>query len=110
MDDASWDDDIAQFDFNEPNDDLNGGDVALTEELGEAGAVAYDEESLESIAGVGLASAEPEQAEPATESAGPAPEAPADAPPVPEDGLPAGWTMDQWRWYGHEYLKNAGKN
>ena len=110
VDDASWDDDIAQFDFNEPNNDMNGGDVALTEELGEAGAVAYDEESLESIAGVGLASAEPEEVEPATESDASAPEAPAEAPPVPEDGLPAGWTMDQWRWYGHEYLKNAGKN
>ena len=30
---------------------------------------------------------------------------PAEAPPLPEGGLPEGWTMDQWRWYGHEWLE-----
>ena len=29
-----------------------------------------------------------------------------DAPPLPEGGLPAGWTMEQWKWYGHEYLED----
>ena len=28
------------------------------------------------------------------------------APPLPPEGLPAGWTMDQWAWYGEDYLKN----
>tara|TARA_B100000767_G_scaffold221809_1_gene210366 strand:- start:12 stop:716 length:705 start_codon:yes stop_codon:yes gene_type:complete len=28
------------------------------------------------------------------------------APPLPPEGLPAGWTMEQWAWYGEEYLKN----
>ena len=23
--------------------------------------------------------------------------------PLPEGGLPSGWTMEQWKWYGHEY-------
>ena len=27
-------------------------------------------------------------------------------PPLPPDGLPAGWTMEQWAWYGADYLKN----
>ena len=27
-------------------------------------------------------------------------------PPLPEEGLPAGWTMDQWAWYGEDYLRN----
>ena len=27
-------------------------------------------------------------------------------PPLPPEGLPAGWTMDQWAWYGEDYLKN----
>ncbi len=27
-------------------------------------------------------------------------------PPLPPEGLPAGWTMEQWTWYGEEYLKN----
>ena len=36
--------------------------------------------------------------------------APTEAPPLPEGGLPPGWTMDQWKWYGHEWLeKNGGK-
>ena len=25
--------------------------------------------------------------------------------PLPEGGLPDGWTMEQWKWYGHEYLE-----
>ena len=27
-------------------------------------------------------------------------------PPLPPEGLPAGWTMEQWAWYGEDYLKN----
>ena len=27
-------------------------------------------------------------------------------PPLPPDGLPAGWTMEQWAWYGEDYLQN----
>ena len=27
-------------------------------------------------------------------------------PPLPPEGLPAGWTMEQWSWYGEDYLKN----
>ena len=27
-------------------------------------------------------------------------------PPLPASGLPAGWTMEQWTWYGEDYLKN----
>ena len=29
-------------------------------------------------------------------------------PPVPASGLPDGWTMEQWKHYGHEYLKRTG--
>ena len=25
-------------------------------------------------------------------------------PPLPEDGLPEGWTMEQWQFYGQEWL------
>ena len=28
------------------------------------------------------------------------------APPLPAEGLPLGWTMDQWAWYGEDYLRN----
>ena len=27
-------------------------------------------------------------------------------PPLPPEGLPSGWTMEQWAWYGEDYLKS----
>ena len=27
-------------------------------------------------------------------------------PPLPDEGLPPGWTMEQWAWYGEDYLRN----
>ena len=33
---------------------------------------------------------------------------PQQAPPLPPGGLPAGWTMEQWQHYGHEWLKRQG--
>lgn len=27
-------------------------------------------------------------------------------PPLPPEGLPPGWTMEQWSWYGEDYLRN----
>ena len=27
-------------------------------------------------------------------------------PQLPPEGLPVGWTMEQWAWYGDDYLKN----
>jgi hypothetical protein len=27
-------------------------------------------------------------------------------PPLPPEGLPPGWTMEQWSWYGEDYLSN----
>ena len=29
-----------------------------------------------------------------------------DGPSVPESGLPQGWSMEQWKYYGHEWLKS----
>ena len=28
-----------------------------------------------------------------------------DVPPVPEEGLPEGWTMEQWAYYGAKWLE-----
>jgi len=28
----------------------------------------------------------------------------ATGPPLPEDGLPPGWTVEQWTYYGQQYL------
>ena len=33
-------------------------------------------------------------------------ELPAGAPELPEGGLPSGWTMEQWAYYGHQWLSS----
>ena len=30
-------------------------------------------------------------------------------PPLPPGGLPPGWTMEQWKHYGQEYLERTGQ-
>ncbi|MAF93123.1 hypothetical protein CMO85_00485 [Candidatus Woesearchaeota archaeon] len=104
--DASWDDDVVQLNFDEEPDGFD--DMALKSDssLDEPGSMTYEEESIEAIAGVKA------EAEPATttEAAADSPERPSEAPPLPEGGLPEGWTMDQWQWYGHEWLAKYGKN
>ena len=30
-------------------------------------------------------------------------------PPLPPTGLPAGWTMEQWQHYGHQWLAQQGQ-
>ena len=39
--------------------------------------------------------------EPAVESE---PALPPGVPPIPEDGLPPGWTMEQWAFYGQKWI------
>ncbi|MGB1485687.1 MAG: hypothetical protein ACPG9E_06820, partial [Poseidonia sp.] len=101
--DASWDDDVAVLNFDAEQDGFD--DMALKSDdaPSEAGSMTYEEESLEDIAGIG---SQPEPTpEPEVQN-----QMPSEAPPLPESGLPDGWTMDQWRWYGHEWLAKYGKN
>ena len=93
---------MAQLDFTE-SDGFDDMAIKNDDAPAEAESMTYEEESMEAIAGVG---AEPAP-EPVAETT---PEMPAEAPPLPEGGLPDGWTMDQWRWYGHEWLAKYGKN
>ena len=37
------------------------------------------------------------------------PEPISSGPPLPPGGLPPGWTMDQWKHYGEEYLQRTGQ-
>ncbi len=97
--DSLWEDDVKPLDMQEEQD--SGLDMeepideqSVTEDMFDG------EESIESIASLG------EEPEPAQEE--PAPEAPDEAPPLPASGLPEGWTMEQWKWYGHEYLAKYG--
>ena len=41
-------------------------------------------------------------------AAPPQPATPA-APPLPPGGLPPGWTMEQWQYYGHQWLASQGQ-
>ena len=59
-----------------------------------------ESKSMEELAGM------PVQNEPVAE---PAPVIPEEAPPLPKEGLPNGWTMEQWKWYGEEWLAKMGK-
>ena len=34
---------------------------------------------------------------------------PTTGPPIPEGGLPEGWTMEQWEYYGQEHLDNLAR-
>ena len=104
--DASWDDDVAQLNFEENEaDGFADMDLKSTIEVTNTASITYEEESMEAIAGLPT----PAQSTEAREES-PSQAMPAEAPPLPEGGLPDGWTMDQWRWYGHEWLAKYGKN
>ena len=100
--DSLWDDDVKPLDMQEKEE--TGFEVETMDEPSSSEEMFAEDESIESIASLG---SEPE---PVAEEAAPAPaeEAPAEAPPLPASGLPEGWTMDQWKWYGHEYLAKYG--
>ena len=91
--DSAWDDDVANLDFT-INEEGSSEDEIESNPI-DAASLYDDEDSLEAIAGI--------------ETAAPAPESevievPSEAPPLPDGGLPEGWTTDQWKWYGQEWL------
>ena len=92
--DASWDDEIEGLDFSEVPDEF--AEENSETQVVDAESLYGTDDSLESIAGV----PNPAQPEPEPE----VPQAPAEAPPLPPGGLPEGWTTDQWKWYGQEWL------
>ena len=104
--DEIWDDDVKQLNFELQEDGFSDMELKAGESAGEAASITYDEESIEDIAGV---PAQPTSSEPSSDTVEEA-SIPDEAPPLPDEGLPDGWTMDQWRWYGHEWLSKYGKN
>lgn len=124
--DSAWDDSVESLDFSIEHeatlDSLNMDEAVATGEQIDAASIYGDSSSIEDIAGVkqNHAPAAAAAATVAETAATPAPaaavteEAAANQPPaqtaaLPESGLPAGWTMEQWRWYGHEWLAKNGK-
>ncbi len=98
--DSAWEDDVAQLDFTVPDDEFeNTEDGSSTID---SSSLYGDDDSLEAIAGISKDSMSPEP-EPETVNSEPE-EQESQVPPVPASGLPEGWTMDQWKWYGQEWL------
>jgi hypothetical protein len=91
--DSAWDDDVASLDFTIGQDDLAEEDTESN--TIDAASLYGEEDSLESIAGI-----ETPTPTPNPEMA----DKPSEGPPLPKSGLPEGWTMDQWKWYGQEWL------
>ena len=108
--DDSWDDEVAAMDFTETSDELEESTTnsVSAEEL-------YDEGTdMTELAGIEIASSEASEEEVSAmlqdASVHEVVEKPSNSPPIPESGLPEGWTMEQWEWYGHEWLARFGDN
>ena len=97
--DSLWEEDVKPLELEEQEKEE---EVIESSREVSAEELFSDEASIESIATLGESTPEP-QAEPE-----PVVEEPKEAPPLPAGGLPEGWTMDQWKWYGHEYLAKMG--
>ena len=97
--DSLWDDEVKPLDIEEKQDlAIDSSDLAAEESTSEVMSDVED-----------AAMDEPET--PAEEPVSEVPsQAPSEAPPLPSSGLPEGWTMEQWKWYGHEYLAKYGKD
>ena len=112
--DKLWDDEVEPMELDtgsESQEVIDSGfaDIEIKdgENLQDSGEVMEEDSSLEELAGLPPTSAnEAETPAPKQEAA---PMQPPEAPPVPAEGLPEGWTMDQWKWYGAEWLAKQGK-
>lgn len=108
--DDSWDDEVAAMDFTEKSAELEESTttVVSADEL-------YDETTdMSELAGIEITGSETSEEEVSAmledSSAEASGEKPTTSPPLPASGLPEGWTMDQWEWYGHEWLAKFGDN
>ena len=107
--DKYWEDEIEPMEVGDDGNELGGGfdDIDLKGDISETAEnseVMEESASLEELAGL------PEQTESSEVDENLEPkQAEVEAPPVPAEGLPEGWTMDQWKWYGAEWLARQDK-
>ncbi len=87
-----WDDEVQPMDLSDEKQHLTDEDILAA---GNAeNNVNYDDGlSIEDLAGN----------KPETEKVEPQINQP-ETPPLPAEGLPEGWTMEQWKWYGAQWL------
>ena len=104
-----WDDEVEPIAIGDDGNELGGGfddiEIKADGETTDSSEVMEESASLEELAGL-PAPAPVETPEPAAPEVV---EAAPQAPPLPAEGLPEGWTMDQWKWYGAEWLAKQGK-
>ena len=106
--DDSWDDDIEAMDFSEKPDEVDEGESTIVS----ADELYSDESDMSELAGIeftGAGTSGEEVSEMLADESEAIEEKPSNVPPVPESGLPEGWTMEQWEWYGHEWLAKYGE-
>ena len=110
--DKYWDDEIEPMEVGDDGKELGTGfddiDIKGDGTATDTTEVLEESASLEELAGMPPETTTEEVAEPQPQAA-PVPQSPPEAPPVPAEGLPEGWTMDQWKWYGAEWLAKQGK-
>jgi len=125
-DQEMWEDDIPDIELGSAGDAdtvAEDDDDKELVELGDDTATLAEDASLEEMAGSTSDTSEaaalevPEDddddsddGETTKSDAQPAAQAPPEAPPLPASGLPAGWTEEQWRWYGAQWLKDNEDN
>jgi hypothetical protein len=124
-DQEMWEDDIPDIELGSAGD----ADIVAEDEdgkelvgLGDDATTLDEDASLEEMAGSISDTSEaaalevPEDdddsddGETTKPDAQPAAQEPPEAPPLPASGLPAGWTEEQWRWYGAQWLKDNEDN
>ena len=96
IDQGDWGDEVSDMSFSSSpvKSDYEETTVVSSEDL-----YGGSSSSMEDIAGIPASAVAPTASDSSATTA-----APATPPPIPAEGLPPGWTEDQWRWYGHEWL------
>jgi hypothetical protein len=115
-DEHYWDDEVKPIEFtddgNESDSELEGEfdniEIKGDGELPETSEVLEESSSIEELAGLPEQEPTTEEVEVSSLEEVPQPEAP-EMSPLPAEGLPDGWTMEQWKWYGAEWLAKQGK-
>ena len=105
--DDSWDDDVESMNFTDKQDIVDEVESSVIS----ADELYSDESDMSELAGIEVTGAETsgeEVSEMLADDSYMSEEKPPNVPPVPESGLPEGWTMEQWEWYGHEWLAKYG--
>ena len=111
-DQEMWDDEIPDIELASSVDSdsiIDDDEMKVIPELTESTGELDDESSLEEMAGEMADTTDAAATEiPDENDAGTNEEqggGPPEAPPIPDSGLPEGWTEEQWRWYGHQWLE-----